>query len=102
VTANISFYGGGSGTSRVIGEYRRRTAIAVVNRGADGWHHMNLRANKLVDLFDLRDEIRAGTIYPERSYEEVQVPPPARHLRQLFGEACAIIRRDVYARLHRA
>ncbi|KKW23616.1 MAG: hypothetical protein UY70_C0004G0011 [Candidatus Kaiserbacteria bacterium GW2011_GWB1_52_6] len=99
LTAHDSFYGGGISTQRTTGEYRYRSAFAIVERNAACLHNVRLMATNVCDLSDLYREIRAGEIYPVRSYEEQQVPPPARHLRQLLTEGWVIIRRDISQRL---
>lgn len=90
------FYGGGTKTSRMIGEYRLASAVAQVERSRDSNHMLYVRARSIVDLVNLHREIRAGTIYPAIPYESEQVPSPARHIKQLLVELWAIIRRDVH------
>lgn len=91
---------------RVQGEYRLRTAKVHLTLRPSSNHGryeylMELEGVNLDDLVGLYTLIRAGKIWPEVSFEEAQVPPPARHLRQLLREAWAIICREVSAKFRR-
>ncbi len=97
VTVQESFGSTALAGRRTSGEYRFRTATAVVEQYSDGSHTVRLRAQKVSDISLLYHRIRAGTICPDVPFNEAQVPTPARHLRQLLQEAWAIVRRDVHA-----
>lgn len=88
---------------RQLGFYRFKSATANLEEigGKECHYHMQLRAKNVEDAKELNFLLREGKIWPAIDYEQAQVPPPARHLRQLISEAWALIRRDVSDRLCR-
>jgi len=88
---------------RQLGFYRFKSATANLEEvgGKDAHYHMKLRAKNMEDAKELNFLLREGKIWPAIDYEKAQVPPPARHLRQLGQEAWALIRREVSDRLYR-
>ena len=88
---------------RQLGFYRYKSATANLEEvgGKDGHYHMKLRAKNVEDAKELNFLLREGKIWPAIDYEKAQVPPPARHLRQLGQEAWALIRREVSDSLYR-
>jgi hypothetical protein len=88
---------------RQLGFYRYKSATAELSEigGKNCHYHVKVLAETLEDAKELNFLIREGKIWPAIDYEQVQVPPPARHLRQLGREAWALIRREVSDRLYR-
>jgi len=89
-----SFYGGGTKTSRMIGEYSYRTARAVVDREASALHRITLTATDLADASMLYSQIRAGDVYPDVPYEQDQVPAPGTIIK-LMRMLLVLIGREV-------
>ena len=90
--------------NRRLGEYKYRSTTAVLDKTSVGKEYMyslKLTGMDLNEMQQLYRDVRGGRIWPVVDYEAAMVPPPARHLRQLFAEAWAIIRRDVTLRLRR-
>lgn len=104
---DISFYdnfGYGYHPHRQLGEYRLATATAHLQETGhqrEGHYHVQLRARNMDDLRELYGLIREGKIWPAKDYETEQVPPPFRHIRDLFIEAWKLIRRDISDRVYR-
>jgi len=90
---------------RRTGEYRYHDTTAVLDKtnvGKEYMYSLKITGMDLDEMQQLYRDVREGRIWPAVDYEAEMVPPPARHLRQLFAEAWAIIRRDATLRLRRA
>lgn len=84
---------------RKLGCYSLKSATAELSMGGD-CQHVDITAQSLYDAKELYLLISEGKIWPSHDYSQDQVPPPARHLRQLIREAWALIRREVSDRLY--
>lgn len=83
---------------RNFGEYWYNTAHAIVSpmppKGRFN-HLIECEGSCLEDIQELHRRICSGNIRPSSDYCAPQIPPPARHLRQLASEAITIIRQSV-------
>lgn len=87
---------------RQLGFYRYKSATANLEEigGKDCHYYAKFLGKDVEDVKKLYFLLREGKIWPAIDYEKAQVPPPARHLRQLGQEAWALIRREVSDRLY--
>lgn len=104
ITINETFLA--SIAKRRVGVYRYRSveaSIELKSLGKENGYYLCLTGpgSALSDMKELYRLIRVGHIWPDANYEDEMVPPPCRHLRQLFSEAWAIVRRDLRNRLYR-
>ena len=102
--SEVSYYdnfGYGFHPTRRIGEYRLASAIGELGTAGTSHYHLKLRAKNVKDLRELFHLIRQGQIWPAKDYEEAQVPPPFRHLKDALAEIWALLRRDIRDRLYR-
>ncbi len=97
---SFSAYDNVSTGRRRMGEYRFKSASCIPSKHDSRMYayHVRYAAERLEDLQELHRLFCEGLIWPVGDYEAEMVPPPARHLKQLLGEAGAIIRRDVSQR----
>lgn len=96
-------FGYGLQPHRQQGPYRLASALAELKvvGGKDCHYHSQLRGKTVEDVRELNSLIREGKIWPKKDYEAPQMPPPARHLRQLCSEAWILICREVSDCIHR-
>lgn len=90
---------------RTRGVYHHRTASCQVedSKGQNARPMINLAISSetLEDAKEIAELIASGRIYPTVSYEEKQVPPPFRHVRQLLEELWEVILRDANQTIRR-
>ena len=100
----VSYYdnfGYGFHPTRRLGEYRLASAVGELEAVGTSHYHLKLRAKNVKDLRELFHLVRQGQIWPAKDYEEAQVPPPFRHLKDALAEVWELIRRDIRDRLYR-
>lgn len=87
---------------RQSGEYRLASAIGELEMTNDPSNYqLKLRAKNMKELRELFYLIRQGQIWPTKDYEQAQVPPPFRHLKDALAEIWQLIQRDIRDRLYR-
>lgn len=101
------YYSFSTSPSRIRGQYRLRTAEALLDTKNNGgkWGVEYILQLKFVDIQDgveLYNLIRAGEIWPEISFEKPQLPSPLCHLKDLWRGTWRIIWRGIAARFHRS
>ncbi len=86
--------------SRPIGEYRYRTAKAVLSYHQGGYtYHIKYVGKKVEDIAELHRRICEGTIHPYADHMAPLVPPPHRRFGVVLRELLAVVRRDIRRKL---
>jgi len=87
---------------RVRGEYHFKSITNCIldddtstDESGRAWYTLKMEFFNIEEARELYRLIRSGKIWPVFCYEDVQVPAPCRHIKDLFREAFEIIRREI-------